>query len=92
MAFLIIARDKPDSLELRMANRPEHLAYIKSLDCLQLAGPTLDENGKPDGSMLIFTCETLEQAEEICANDPFTKVGLFAHVAIAPWRQTWPEA
>lgn len=91
MAFLLIARDKPDSLALRLANREAHLAYLRSLDCLQLAGPTLDEDGKPDGSMLLFTCKTMEEAEAIADNDPYTKAGLFAHVAIAPWRQVLPE-
>ena len=31
MLYAVICTDKPDSLALRMANRPEHVAYLESL-------------------------------------------------------------
>ena len=40
MLYAVICTDKPDGLALRMANRPEHVAYLQSLgDRLVIAGP-----------------------------------------------------
>ena len=39
MLFAVICKDKADSLPLRLANRPDHLAYLESLgDRLRCAG------------------------------------------------------
>jgi uncharacterized protein YciI len=40
MLYALICTDKPNSLAIRKAKRPEHLAYLQSLgDGLVLAGP-----------------------------------------------------
>ena len=45
--FLINARDKAGSLELRMANRPEHLKWAAQfVDRIAMAGPVFLEDGK----------------------------------------------
>ena len=42
MQYVLICEDKPDSLELRLANREKHLAFIGTQgDRIQLAGPML---------------------------------------------------
>ena len=44
--FLIICRDKKNSLNIRLSNRSYHLDYLQNLkDKLILAGPLLESNG-----------------------------------------------
>ena len=54
MLFAIICTDRPASLELRMATRPSHLAYLETYaDKLVHGGALLDNEGKPCGSLLL---------------------------------------
>ena len=52
--FLVNARDKADSIDLRLANREEHLAWAANyLDKIAMAGPvTLDDGETMAGSIL----------------------------------------
>ncbi len=86
--FIIIARDKPDSLELRMANRPAHLDHARSLgDRIKVAGPLLTpgDDPKPCGSVLIIEAEDLASARAFAEADPYAQAGLFESVTVAPW-------
>ena len=87
MLYAVICTDKPDSLAVRMANRPEHVAYLRSLgDSLVFAGPFLKEDGKTMcGSLVVIEAPSMEAARGIAANDPFAKIGLFESVEIRPW-------
>ena len=87
MYFIILAEDKPDSLDVRMTNRPAHLDYVAAQGCVVLAGPLLDENAepKPRGSMLIVNVNERAAAEAFAAHDPYALAGLFAKVDIKPW-------
>src|SRR5579862_5915286 len=49
MLFVIIAKDKPDSLPLRMATRAAHLEYVKATGAVRLAGPFIDAKGEMIG-------------------------------------------
>lgn len=88
MLFALICTDKPDSLDLRMEIRPDHVAYLNKLNengALKLAGPFLDENEKPDGSLVVVEAASPEEAHRIAADDPYAKAGLFASVDIRPY-------
>ena len=90
MLFALICNDKPHSLAIRKANRPEHLAYLESLgDTLVFAGPfTEADGGTMNGSLIVIEASSLAVAEKIAAQDPFAKAGLFATVEIRPWLWT----
>lgn len=90
MLFAVICTDKPDSLAIRKANRPEHLAYLKSLgDTLVLAGPFTEADGETmNGSLIVLEAATPEAARKIVDGDPFAKAGLFASVEVRPWLWT----
>ena len=90
MIYALICTDKPDSLAIRKANRPEHLAYLESLgETLVLAGPFTAEDGETmNGSLVVVEASSLEAARKIAAGDPFAKAGLFANVDIRPWLWT----
>ena len=86
MLFVLLCNDKPKSLDLRMAKRPEHLAYLESLGSkLKAAGPFLDEAGNPCGSMVIIEAENLAAATAMAEKDPYAQAGLFAMVDIRSW-------
>jgi uncharacterized protein YciI len=90
MLYVLICTDKPGSLALRRANRPDHLAYLERLgDRLVLAGPFTAEDGESmNGSLIVVEAPSLEAAQRIAAGDPFAKAGLFASVEIRPWLWT----
>ncbi len=86
MIFAIICTDKVGALETRKANRTDHLEYLESIkDGLKGAGPFLDSDGNPNGSMLIVEMEDLASAEDFAKGDPYAKAGLFENVEIKPW-------
>ena len=85
--FILLCRDKPDSLALRMETRPAHLEYFQSFgNKLNLAGPMLDDKGDPIGSLLIVEAADEAAAREIAANDPYNKAGLFAKADVMPFK------
>ena len=89
MLFAVICKDKAaDGLALRLANRPDHLAYLESLgDRLRCAGALLgSEGGDPLGSLLIVEADTLADAQALADDDPFAKIGVFESVEVRPWR------
>jgi uncharacterized protein len=87
MYFIAHCLDKPDSLQIRLDNRPIHLAYLEGLGTkVVLAGPYLDASGNPCGSMLLFEAPDQATVEAWVAGDPYAKAGLFALVEVRPWR------
>jgi uncharacterized protein YciI len=87
MLFAIICIDKPGALELRKANRDDHLAHIKNADeAIVQAGPFLDAEGEMCGSLLIYEGD-LAGAEAWAASDPYATAGLFLNVEVRPWKK-----
>ena len=87
MLYALICTDKPNSLAIRRAKRPQHVEYLKSLGgTLKLAGPFTEANGETmNGSLVVIEAASLQAAKEIAAGDPYAKAGLFASVEIRPW-------
>ena len=92
MPFLIFCRDKPGSLEVRLATRPQHIAYLQTyIQKLIQAGPLLDDDGRPCGSMLIVDVAERAQAEGFAESDPNFKAGLFESVIIRGYRTVFQD-
>lgn len=89
MLFVVMAKDKPDSLALRMATREAHFAYARETNVIKLGGPFLDANGDMAGSLIIFEAANLEAAKRWQQNDPYNKAGLFQSVDLQPWKATF---
>jgi uncharacterized protein len=89
--FAIHCIDKPDSQALRAETRPAHLAHVESvMDRVVVAGPLLDMDGQPMGSLLILDFADRKEAIEFAAADPYAQAGLFASVAVTAWRKVYP--
>ena len=86
--FLINARDKSDSLALRLANREAHLAWAGAFaDRIAMAGPVFAEDGTTmAGSTFVMAFDSLAEAQAWAADDPYAKAGLFAEVEIRPFK------
>lgn len=88
MLFALTCNDKPGHLQLRLDTRNDHVAYLDELNAkgtLKFAGPFLDADGKPNGSLVMIEAADRAAAEAIAAKDPYAKAGLFASVDIRPW-------
>lgn len=87
MLYALIAKDAPGALEKRLAIRPVHLTHLESAgQKLRLAGALLDEAGTPEGSIVVYEAETIEEATAFFNADPFVKEGIFASTEIKAWR------
>ena len=87
MRFALIAKDKPGSLEVRKANREAHVAYLKSTDAVEMAGPFLNENGDMCGSLIVLEFDDITEAQAWAAEDPYKKADLFASIEIIAWNK-----
>ena len=92
MLFVMLCRDKPGSLDVRMATRPQHLAYLQTYaERLVQAGPLIGPDGRPCGSLLIVDVEDRAAAEGFAEADPYTKAGLFESVIIRQYRTVFRD-
>ncbi|MER9297490.1 YciI-like protein [Mesorhizobium sp. M0621] len=92
MLFAVICKDKPGSLQVRLDTRPEHIAFLEGLNGdkkLGFAGPFLDAEGKPNGSLVVVEALDMAGAQALSAADPYAKAGLFESVEIRPWNWTF---
>ncbi len=87
--YSIIATDKPNGLEHRMAVRPEHLKHLDDLgDRLVIAGPFQTEEGKATGSFMVIEAPDLAAATALYEQDPFIQQGVFDSYKISRWALT----
>jgi hypothetical protein len=99
MLYAIMGTDRADSLEGRMAVRPEHLERLQLLQNegrLMLAGPhpAIDSNDPGDagfsGSLVVAEFASLEDAQEWAAADPYTRTGVYSDVVVKPFKKVLP--
>ena len=99
MLYAIFGNDVPDSLEKRKAARPAHLARLQTLQDegrLILAGPfpAVDATDPGmagfTGSLIVAEFASLEAAEAWAAADPYVAAGVYAQVAVRPFRRVFP--
>ncbi len=92
MLFAIVSTDRPGGLDLRLATRPTHIAYLTMyVDRIIHGGPMLDADGRPCGSLLIIEAEDRAAAEGFASADPYAKAGLFESTVIRPFREVFRD-
>ena len=84
--FLVNARDKAGSSDLRQATRQAHLEWAGDYrHKIAMAGPVLSNNGDTMiGSTFVIEFETLDEAKIWAAEDPYAIAGLFERTEIIP--------
>ena len=100
MLYSIVGQDIPNSLELRKASRPAHVARLQQLQKegrLLLAGPfpAVDSNDPGaagfTGSLIVAEFNTLSDAQSWANDDPYLKAGIYQSVSVKPFKKTFPE-
>jgi uncharacterized protein YciI len=99
MLYAIISQDVENSLEKRLASRPDHLARLNILTSegrLILAGPhpaTDSENPASagfTGSLVVAEFDSLIDAQTWADNDPYIKAGVYDNVIVKPFKKVLP--
>jgi uncharacterized protein len=86
MLFAVMAHDKPGALEVRLATRAAHLAYIEATGIVAMAGPLI-EDGQMCGSLIVLDADSLDAARDWVAGDPYGRAGLFESVSVTEWKK-----
>ena len=96
MLYAIIAEDTTNSLDKRLAARPNHLKRLQDLQDqgrLVIAGPhpsaTPSEAGFT-GSLIIADFTSLNEAKSWAKNDPYQLTGVYKEVSVKPFKQVFP--
>jgi len=90
--FVLLCLDKANSLDLRMATRERHLAWVQTrLADIKIAGPMFDDAGQMAGSMFILDVADKAAAEAFNAADPYTQAGLFGQVELKAVKVTFGQ-
>ncbi|MAA99578.1 MAG: hypothetical protein CMN87_10030 [Stappia sp.] len=86
MLYALICTDKTGASQIRLDNRPDHLAWLKAMgDRLKAAGPFLDDDGGMTGSLVVIEAGSRDEALAVSQEDPYARAGLFENVEIRPW-------
>ncbi len=99
MWYVIHASDRDNSLEARKMARPAHLERVQKLmrqGRLLVAGP-MPAIDSPDpgpagfsGSTIIAEFDSLEEARQWAASDPYAEAGVYADVDVRPFIKALP--
>jgi uncharacterized protein YciI len=99
MLYAIFGQDIADSLQKRQAARPAHLARLQALQDegrLLLAGPfpavdAIDPGlAGFSGSLIVAEFSSLETAQKWADADPYIAAGVYAQVAVRPFKKVFP--
>ncbi|RTZ74691.1 MAG: YciI family protein [Gammaproteobacteria bacterium] len=100
MLYCIIGNDGADTLQKRIEARPAHLERLKQLQAdgrLVLAGPfpaiDAEDPGETGftGSLIVAQFDSLEEAQEWAAADPYVSAGVYERISVKPFRKVLPE-
>lgn len=99
MFYMIYSTDIENSLTLRQAARPNHLARLSQLDSqgrLLIAGPlpSIDQEDPKEagftGSLVVAQFNSLEDAREWAAADPYVEAGVYKNSIVKPFKKVFP--
>jgi uncharacterized protein len=87
MLFCLIGTDKPNALDIRLANREAHVKYWNESGRIAAGGPFITDDGAAmTGSLLVIEAEDRAEVELLVDADPYTAAGLFERVEIRAWK------
>lgn len=88
MPHILICRDRPGALDVRMGARQAHLDYVAATGKVKLGGPILDDVGNMAGSVIVLDIDDAAEAAAWAAGDPYRLADLFETVELKPFRIT----
>ncbi|WP_286239780.1 YciI family protein [Neptuniibacter halophilus] len=99
MYYAIISEDVENSLEKRLAARPDHLARLQQLNAegrLLIAGPhpaiDCEDPGEAgfSGSLVVAEFDSLQEAQRWADADPYISAGVYEKVTVKPYKKVLP--
>ncbi|PAJ73911.1 hypothetical protein CJF42_13295 [Pseudoalteromonas sp. NBT06-2] len=99
MWYMICSTDVENSLEMRKQIRPAHIARLEELKKqyrLFAAGPlpAIDSENPGEagftGSLVIAKFDSLEQAREWAAADPYVEANIYKESIVKPFKKVLP--
>lgn len=99
MWYAVISEDRENSLDKRLAARPQHVERLKAL-CnegrLLIAGPHPAVDS-PDpgpagftGSLVVVEFDSLSDAQAWAEEDPYVDAGVYQKVTVKPFNRVLP--
>ena len=96
--FVVTCTDHENSLEKRLAVRPQHLERLQKLDDegrLVTAGAMPKDPANPQagfyGSTIIVDFDSREALDDWLQEEPFLKEGVYAHIDVKPFNKAFPK-
>ena len=96
--FVLTCTDHEDSLEKRLAIRPQHVERLQQLDDagrLIAAGAHPKDPNDPQagflGSTIIVEFDNRESLDEWIQEEPFLKEGIYAKIEVKPFNKAFPK-
>jgi uncharacterized protein YciI len=97
--YAIISEDIENSLEKRLAARPDHIARLQELNeqgRLLIAGPhpavDSEDPGSAGftGSLVVAEFSSLADAQQWADKDPYISAGVYEKVTVKPYKKVLP--
>lgn len=90
--FIVLGTDRPECLALREQLRPSHRKWLRehpghAVSVIH-AGPTVDSQGRMNGTVLIVEAAAENDVRRFVDADPYSQGGLFTSVVIRSWLWT----
>ena len=92
--FVYQGRDSDRGLELRKLHRQKHLDHLADLDeagRIQFAGPLIDLDQNPCGSIIIIEVGDFDEAKRIAESDPYLLEGIFESIEVFETKLVFPS-
>jgi uncharacterized protein YciI len=92
--YAFIGWDGPRGAELRKLHRPAHLKGLENLEAggrIRHAGPLLDPEGRPLGSLILFEAGSLSEASALAERDPYVVEGIFERHVVHETKAVFPR-
>ena len=87
--YCYVGRDGSEGRARRPGARPRHLSHLERLD-VRFAGPLLDADGAPCGSLIVFEAASFAEASRLANADPYLEAGVFERVEVFETKQVLP--
>lgn len=88
MHYVVFATDRPGMLAERQRVRESHRARLRVGGegvKVVIAGPTTDDAGAMNGTMLVVEAASAAAVHAFVAGDPYMQSGVYAAVEVRPW-------
>ena len=91
--YAIVCFDRPDSTALRDQHRAAHQKFLgDNSNKIVFGGPLKSvADGPSTGALIVVSCATRKEAEDLIGADPFYRGGVYESVAVRAFKKVFPQ-